>query len=507
MAGFGEVIQEFGVKISLAFDEKAAKNAQSKIQSLGKELATFGAEVAALGAGVFAIANSFTSNARSLEDQSAQLGISTKALQEWEYAAKVAANVSREDLVDSMKTLGKFMDEARAGVPEATQALYDIAKAGGQDPSQFIKKLQDPTYKVTDAMKELGAGLGNLSEKAPQAAARLSEMVFGSSKLMPMFKEGAAGMDKLTQEADRNWVINDKMLKQGKQMDQQFTKIWLTFKKMGYEIGFNVLKHIEPLVNQFKKWLDANKGLINSGINSFLDETVNFIKEMIPVFVAVGSAVKTFVDYLGGVGPTAKILLDVFLALKAFSIVGSFAQSALAVGQLVTAISSMTGLTGILSRVGAALAPVVAEVVAATSPFLAFAAAIGAIVVAAHDMSQLFSGEDFKNTWTGQALDAVAGKVGIKNAADRTASLFGGNAYAKTQEMQKAYAQTPSVISPSTVSGANPDQSSNSFNINQSFTLAPGTTPQQAVGIISDSAVSAKEKIKAQQDASRKRVR
>lgn len=144
--GFGEVLREFGVKVSLNFDSKKVEEAQNKIEKFGGKLRSFAFEVAGLSAGVFEFQNLFTSNARSLQNQADLLGINTEQLQEYEYAAKVAADATREDLVGSLQTLGDTMDKARAGDLAARQALEQIGAASG-NTGLILGRLNDKDRK------------------------------------------------------------------------------------------------------------------------------------------------------------------------------------------------------------------------------------------------------------------------------------------------------------------------------------------------------------------------
>ena len=161
--GMGEVLREFGVKVSLAFDSKKIDAAEDKLKKFGDEMKSFALQVGGMAAAVFESQNLFTSNARSLQNQADMLGINTEKLQEYEYAAKVAANVNREDLVGSMESLATTMDKARAGDVEARQALENIGGAMG-DQSAIIAKLNDKNYTAADAMLDMSAGIEKISK-------------------------------------------------------------------------------------------------------------------------------------------------------------------------------------------------------------------------------------------------------------------------------------------------------------------------------------------------------
>ena len=507
---FGETLREFGVKISLIFDKKKAKEAQDAVEDLGAKMKSFALGLAGMTAGLFESQNLFTSNSRALEDQAQTLGITTEALQAYEYAAKVGANVNREELVGSFEKLADTMDQARAGIPEAAQAIYQIGEAAGIGGQNLLNKMRDPTFKVTDAMNVMADGIKRIQQTSPMAAQRLAEFALGNAKLIPLLRMGSDGVSKLTDEGYKNFVMSDKMIRQGKAMDQQMSRIWLTLRKMSYEIGFGVMKHLTPMINAFQKWFEANKSIISSDINDFLDVMADTLQLVYRGLTLGFRAFHAISGAMGGTKNALSALVVGFGLFKAAQFAGTLFSAARAVGVLLPGFTQLAGavvgvgrafkafsLIGSLADILPALQIFGSGAIAALAPLLPVMLGIGAAVTAVHDLATLLQGGSFKDTWTGKGWEKA--KEGVGWIANKIAGIGGG-----AQTIGQAYASPSAPLA----AGAAPSTSqTNTFNTTNNISIPPGTTPSQAHDIITRSTVDSHQKlIKAAADAQTSRV-
>jgi hypothetical protein len=509
----GETLREFGVKVSLAFDGKKVDEAEAKIKKFRDELRGFALEVAGVTAALFESQNLFTSNARSLQNQADSLAITTGELQDYEYAAKVAANVNREDLVSSFESLSETMDKARAGDVAARQTLENIGGAMGNQ-SLIIGKLSDKTYKVTDAMKDMSAGIEKISKTSPQAARRLTEQALGSDKLYNMMRQGPKVIGDLTAEGRKNFTLNDKMIKQGYQMDIQMSKLWMMFRKFGYEIGYSVMKHLTPMINAFTKWFIQNKKLIASGINAFLDILADGLQVVFEIFVALAKVISPVIDAVGGMKNAMRILVGSFLIFKALNIGAAFIGMIGPIFKLVsllpvlgTVFSSLGGffsafkafsLIGSLADVLPALELFASGAIAALAPLLPIILGISAAAVGIHDLVTLLSGGSFKDTWTGKGFEKA--KEGVGWIGDKVKGFAGGGSAPYSNV-------TPNGAAVGGGGGTAVTQE-NHFNTNNTIQVPSGTTSHAASAMISKANVDSHDKmmVKAKMDAARRKV-
>lgn len=514
MAGFGETIREFGVKISLAFDRQKVEQVQSKIEKLGAEMRHFSLEVTAAAAAIFEFGNLASSNARDLQQNADLLGVNVENLQELAYAAKVAAGVSRGELVGALESVSETMDKARHGDVMASEGLLRLAQAGvGTEKMLDLIRTKGTTSE--EVMMALSQSFKNI--KDPLAAARLATEAFGGAgaKLLPFLKKGPEGIAALRKEGRALGVIIPKgTIDQAAEMDRQFTRMWEVFKSISYTIGFEVLKYLKPLVQEFLVWTQHNKKLIASGIVTAIKEiahglllVLKFIREAMPY-------VESLVERLGGLEAVMRDLVAIFLIFKAITFsmaVLSFFSSLWSIVSVL--LPSMATLIGVFEGLGTALSVIgeitaLADIVpalalmgpailAAVGPLLPFIAGLAAAAVAIHDIWALLHDQP---TWTGAAV----GKVGewAAKAKAGIGSLFGG-ASGPASTAASAYGSAHAAYAEGVVGGS----VENHFESNVSLQMPPGTTAEQAAHLGSKAITDSHEKaaLKTKTDAIRNR--
>ncbi len=176
-------------------------NLTAPLDKIGKRLAAWGSSLVTIGSRIFAagsaasgalvaMSTSFAVTGSELERIAATIGISVESLSELRYAAE-QSGMSFEELQNAFKGIDNFLGQLRSGSAEAVQTLgqlgLSVADLQGKNPEQVfeilgdaISEIQDPTLRAALAMKTLGeAGL----------------------KALPMFREGAASLNRLREEA------------------------------------------------------------------------------------------------------------------------------------------------------------------------------------------------------------------------------------------------------------------------------------------------------------------
>lgn len=142
--------------------------------------------------------------AASLGEQAQQLGVTTKALQEYRYVA-TQTGVSQEEL--------------EAALVKGTKALGEAA-AGAKGPADAFKKLgvdirdaQGNVRNFGDLIPEIADGLKKLPTEAERVAVGSDIMSKSFSKLLPLFNEGSKGINSLRDAAqDLGIVLSDKQI-------------------------------------------------------------------------------------------------------------------------------------------------------------------------------------------------------------------------------------------------------------------------------------------------------
>lgn len=211
-----EMIGRLRVALGLetAAFEKGAKRAAAEIDTFGGKAEKAGfkvgsmAKTIAIGATALAgsaivgqIKDMVTAGleyASALGEQAAQLGVTTKAMQEYRYVAS-QTGVSNEEMDTALAKLNRTIGEAATGNKKAKSAFEALGIS-----------VRDSNGHVRDA-GELIPEIAGALEKIPSPAERATYLVdlFGKSgqKLAPLMAEGAGGVNKLRDEAAKLGVV------------------------------------------------------------------------------------------------------------------------------------------------------------------------------------------------------------------------------------------------------------------------------------------------------------
>lgn len=173
---------------------------KGKMDSFGASLKTAAiGYFAALGvAEVTRLIKSGLDYAAALEDQAQQLGVTTRALQEYRYAAQIAG-VEQEQMDKALAMGTKRLGEAAAGAKPIAQAYKNL----GVD----IRDAEGNVRNFGDLIPEIADAISKLPSEAERAAA--ATKIFGKSaqSLMPLLNEGKSGINELRDAAHRLGVV------------------------------------------------------------------------------------------------------------------------------------------------------------------------------------------------------------------------------------------------------------------------------------------------------------
>jgi hypothetical protein len=494
----GETLREFGVKVSLNWDAKKFEEAQNKVDKFGGKLKGFAFEIAGTAAGLFGIGKAATFYARNIQNQADLLGISTEALQDYGYAAKVAADVNQDELNGSLQTLADTMDKARAGNLEARQSLMQIGAAGG-NADAILSRLSDPTYKVTDAFNDLSKGIQHLSVTSPRAASRLAEMTTGNAKLYNLLKLGPKAIGDLTAEGQKNAAVSAKMIAEGNKLDIQLSKIYAIFRKFGVEIGIVTMSKLMPLINQFTRWFGQNKKLIASGIVEFVKDFVKALQVMFEVTTAVARALTPLIDKVGGMANAIKIAMAAFVAFKVIGIVSTLASMG----------SAIASFAGTLIGIGPAVTTVISSIAGLASTVAGVLGGLTAIVAAAYAGYEIGTKiSDLINEKTGG--EGIGGKIYDWLHPNENAEILNRAGPAPKPRVSAAAQYSQITPSRGAAAQANVPQAltqQNTFQTNTTVNIGPGTSANQGAAMVQKGVQDAHEQLmdKAKQDAATSR--
>lgn len=266
MAG-RDVVAELSVNLTMetaAFSsgasvaEARARTMEGRLQRLGNTAKTAGNNVAGMAtgfltglgtaavAGIGAAAVASLDYASSLGETAQQLGVTTKELQSYRYAA-TQAGIEQGEMDKSLAKLTKTLGDAALG---SKSAAAPFEKLG------ISLKNADGSFKTAgQAIPEIAEKLKGIANPAERAA--LLTDLFGKSgqKLLPLLSDGAKGVEELAGAAEKlGIIISDEQIAKA---DEAADK-WAAYKQvLGAKIAIGTVEGLDALTavgNFLDKW-------------------------------------------------------------------------------------------------------------------------------------------------------------------------------------------------------------------------------------------------------------
>ncbi len=252
--------------VELGVDDKIAKGlraAEKRLKAFGAGVRSLGTQLAALGGAVITpllgAAKVFASAGDTLDKMSGRTGVSVEALSELGFAAE-QSGADLETLEAGLRKMQRSITDAAEGMQTAVDALaaLGLSAAALQNltPEQQFKLIADRLSKIED----------------PTTRAALAMELLGKSgtRLLPMLKDGAAGIEALQQQArDLGLTISTQSAKDAALLTDTLNILWRTLKQAAFTIGSALTPTLIDLANRATRvvvvvtdWLKQNKALI-----------------------------------------------------------------------------------------------------------------------------------------------------------------------------------------------------------------------------------------------------
>lgn len=350
------IIRSLMIKIGVDLNDaqKGLANASRALKAAGKDFTqagktlTSGLTVPILGAvaGVGALVVSAGKAADELITLSAKTGISTKALQEFQYASRFV-DVEVETMTGSMVKLTKSMDAARDGTKDQEEAFRRLGiEYMNSDGS--LRNAKDVWMEALDA-------LNSISNEAERDAISLRLFGRSAAELNPLIKAGSTELKRLATEANTvGAVVSDKSVTALGKFDDSMQKLQAVLKSAGVEIAASFTPIIEKLTP-----------IINDKIVPAMKKFVGHIKDLVDGFMKLSPNTKTWLGIIAGyavaIGPTLTVFgkMSTMFSGLAKSI-GTFVTIIKGGGSFTAALGGLIGPAGVVILVTAALAALVA---------------------------------------------------------------------------------------------------------------------------------------------------
>lgn len=322
--------------VELGTDDQLTRGlraAEKRLKAFGASVQQVGQRMMALGAGVITplvgAAKVFGDMGDRLDKMAARTGVSVEALSELSFAAE-QSGADLETLETGLRKMQRTVVDAAQGSKSAQEALatlgLTVADLDSLSPEQQFKRIADQLSKIED----------------PTTRAALAMELFGKTgtRLLPMLKDGAAGIEALQHQArDFGLTVSTQSAKDAALFTDTVNILWRTLKQAVFTIGSALSPLLTDLANRAARvmvvvigWIEQNKALI-----------VTVLKVAAAVaaagagLIAAGVAIKGLALAVGGLatvtGAAASVIKIATLALGALlSPVGLITAAVAALG-------------------------------------------------------------------------------------------------------------------------------------------------------------------------------
>lgn len=244
---------------------RGLRRAQKRLQAFGASVKAAGLKIAGLGAamvaGLYGTARLFSTMGDHLAKMSKRTGMSVRALSELSYAASLSGT-DLDTLEVGIRRMQRTVTEASTDVDGAENAFSSLGLSArtlaAQSPErQFIiladalSRVEDPTRRAALAMKIFGRG---------------------GTALLPLFRNGSAGMERLRREARLLGLsMSDEDAAAAEALHDSLDRLMRSLKMAAARIGAALAPALTELANRIARtagrisaWISNNRGLIVS---------------------------------------------------------------------------------------------------------------------------------------------------------------------------------------------------------------------------------------------------
>ncbi len=275
---------------------------QNFVTTAAKGLAVAGA----LGYGLFHLVESTAMFASEIGDTAERLGVSTKALQVWQFAAEQSG--VRVEVVE--KALNKFtraFGEAADGQGESV-GVFRAMGLSLRDQTGHIKTLEQILPSFADKFAAI---------KDTSLQNRIAFNLFGKegTKFASILKQGSAGLDEFRKLAEANGgILGDENIKKLHAFDDGVNMLTRQFNVFKADVLVEILPVLMDLLKDAGQWLKDNKQQVIEWAQSFGKELPSNIK-------AIGNILKAVAGFIGACGKAFGLLSSVVGTTNATMIV------------------------------------------------------------------------------------------------------------------------------------------------------------------------------------------
>lgn len=286
-------IEELLIALKYKVDVKALEDAEKKavasaeaqkraFDTLGSTLTKVGVSVAGFAAAVVGLAAKSAAAGANIDDISKRSGVAAKEIQSLAFALEQSGG-SIQDLESSFKFLQKAIADARTGTGPAYEAFKNL----GRGTLEAVEK----TTSTSEKLKILANGFANLTDEVVETDTVTAIFGRGGLVMLPVLNEGAEGIKRFADEAERAGVIlYDDTIAAAAAFDDELAKLKSQLTAVTTELGAKLIPVIKDVA---KNWDDWKNVIIAFGVAwgaMKLDSAVASVGSMVTHMKSFGAA-------------------------------------------------------------------------------------------------------------------------------------------------------------------------------------------------------------------------
>jgi hypothetical protein len=292
-------------------DEAPLKRVDGSIDKMKRGLALARLGIASAVAGLLGAAK-YTADAGDEAVNTAQkLGLTAEAYQELAYAVRVS-DVEQGSFTSGMDILASTARSAAEGGKEAAKALAAVG-VSARDSNGRLKP-------SSDLLLEISAAFAAMDDQQRKLAPGLARGIFGrgGTAMLPLLFQGPEAIRALMAESrNLGGVLSEVQAQAGDDFNDDLFRLFTAIKGIRNEIGSQLLPLLNPLVNQLREWLSANRELIGSSIAPFLRLLGDLFAAGLSTAMALGQALLHVVEAVSYLVSALRPLIFLLVAFAA----------------------------------------------------------------------------------------------------------------------------------------------------------------------------------------------
>lgn len=283
------IVKELFARLGLDIDSAGFTAGDVAIAGIKLGLTTMAGVAERVGVELASMVQDLVKTTSTINDTSQAVGISTDALQEFGYGAKLNGS-SLEEFSQSLIIFSRRLIDAKDGNKEAAKAFSDL-HVKITDGHGKLKTTEDLLGDLADAFQKMPDG--------PKKTAAAVDL-FGRSgaRLIATLNGGKEGIAAFRKEAhDLGFVIDSETIKAGDDLGDNFDRLRAIALGLQGAIAGPLLSQLNNLVDQFKAWFLANKALIGQRMEQITKFLSAAIRGLVVVLKAMWLVLGTVIDF------------------------------------------------------------------------------------------------------------------------------------------------------------------------------------------------------------------